>query len=259
MRLPHLALPLLLLLALAPLAAPAAPAPKALGVDWTQKVGCDGVLPREGTFTDPADPALLVQVDSFCAAERETGPVAGEMTDCARPTYGLLSYKWYVPYTAQVDTRNPDSLPRADVLAAFEAAFETWDAATSREIMGPVMEAGNGASAGVLDGVHQIGWKPLAGGTLAVTVTWFAPTIGRPALESDAAYNTNYPWGFGASGRYDVQGIAAHEAGHAFGLGDLYAGADACLTMYGYGYEGDTKARTLGEGDLLGIRHLYGA
>lgn len=256
MRLPHLAASLLLLLALATVATSAAPAPApAARVDWSQAVGCDGSLPREGTFAEPAHPALLVQVDAFCADE---APALAAATDCARTTYGLLSYKWYVPYAAQVDTRNPSGLPDADVLRAFQDAFATWDAATGAAIAGPIIQAGDGAHAGTLDGVHQIGWKPLAGGTLAVTITWYAPTLGRPALESDAAYNTNYAWGFGASGRYDVQGIATHEAGHAFGLGDLYNSADACLTMYGYGYEGDTKSRTLGDGDILGIRHLYG-
>jgi hypothetical protein len=255
-----LTLLLLALLASAPaLAVPEAPAAR---IDWTRLVSCEGPLPRDLETVEPADPALRVRVDSFCADEvalpRASGMAAA--TDCARPTYGLLGYRWVVPYHAQVDPANPSGLPAAGVQAAFQGALDTWDAATAAEIGGAVTLGGSGAQAGTLDGLHQFGWKPLSSGTIAVTITWFAPTIARPAIESDAAYNSGYAWRLdGSAGGFDLQHIATHEVGHTFGLADLYSGADSCLTMYGYGSTGQTHARTLGDGDITGLRVLYGA
>lgn len=261
MRLLPPTLLLLTLLAAAPaLAVPDAPAAR---VDWTQLVSCDGPLPRDAEFVEPSDPTLRVRVDSFCADEAlpmAPATAASITTDCARPTYGLLGYRWVVPYGAQVDATNPSGLPASGVQAAFQAALDTWDDGTGAEIASAVTLGGSGAAAGTLDGVHQFGWKPLASGTIAVTTTWFAPTALKPAIESDAAYNSNYAWRLdGSAGGYDLQHIATHETGHTFGLKDLYDAADACLTMYGYGSTGQTHARTLGDGDLAGLRVLYGA
>lgn len=260
MRLLPPALALLVLLASVPaLAVPSAPAPR---VDWTRLVSCEGPLPRDAEFVEPADPSLRVRVDSLCADEVDLGRATGASaaTDCTRPTYGLLGHRWVVPYGAQADPANPSGLAAEGVQAAFQAALDTWDAATGAEIAGVVTLGGSGAQAGTLDGVHQFGWKPLSSGTIAVTITWFAPTIARPAVESDAAYNSGYAWRLdGSAGGYDLQHIATHETGHTYGLADLYASADSCLTMYGYGSTGQTHARTLGDGDVAGLRVLYGA
>jgi len=51
-----------------------------------------------------------------------------------------------------------------------------------------------------------------------------------------------------------VQDIATHEFGHWVGLDDLYLSLDRDLTMYGYGAGGELKKRTLGTGDITGVR-----
>jgi hypothetical protein len=61
----------------------------------------------------------------------------------------------------------------------------------------------------------------------------------------------------GVAGRYDVQNIGTHEAGHTFGLGDLYDSTDSEETMYGYGSLAETKKRTLEWGDRAGVAALY--
>lgn len=71
--------------------------------------------------------------------------------------------------------------------------------------------------------------------------------------------NTYYGWSLsGEAGKMDVQNIMTHEFGHWCGLDDLYNDADYWLTMYGYSNYGITYQRTLGLGDINGLKAVYG-
>jgi hypothetical protein len=71
--------------------------------------------------------------------------------------------------------------------------------------------------------------------------------------------NTYYAWSLsGGSGRMDVQSIMTHEFGHWCGLKDLYDNAYYWLTMYAYADYGQTWRRSLGIGDINGLRRVYG-
>jgi hypothetical protein len=61
----------------------------------------------------------------------------------------------------------------------------------------------------------------------------------------------------GSDGSYDYPGVGAHEFGHAIGLSDLDDSGK--LTMHFQGTLGYTGQRTLGRGDILGARALYGS
>ena len=78
-------------------------------------------------------------------------------------------------------------------------------------------------------------------------------------IHNDIAMNGyNYMWSdAGASGRYDVQDIAAHELGHNLVLADLYSSGDYWKTMYGYSSLGETYKRDLDADDIAGIRYIY--
>ena len=59
--------------------------------------------------------------------------------------------------------------------------------------------------------------------------------------------------------KYDVHSIAAHEAGHFLGLAHVDAEADLVLVMYPGTKRNEIQDRTLGAGDVLGVRALYPA
>lgn len=170
------------------------------------------------------------------------------ITDCTSTRYVTAGWFWTAPYSARADNH----------ASVFNAAGNTWDAATGASIFGGIT-SGSGP-AGVLDGVNQIRFESLgASTTIAVTTTWYYRGSGQ-AVESDGQYNTFYSWSTsGAAGAMDVQNIATHEIGHTFGLNHPKGPGSGCLTMYAYANTGETMKRTLGDGDILGIRAIYGA
>ena len=175
----------------------------------------------------------------------------GGLTDCTATNYRAGGWSWSTPWSATASA----------FVAEFAAAGAAWQAETSAPIFAGVT-FGNTATAGTYDGVNQIDFANLgSGGTIAVTTTWYYRGSGE-AVESDAQYNTYYAWATdGSSGAMDVLNIATHETGHTFGLDHPKGqeGKIGCLTMYAYGAYGETDKRTLGDGDILGLRALYGA
>jgi hypothetical protein len=92
----------------------------------------------------------------------------------------------------------------------------------------------------------------LCGGA-ALACTW---TFNRPITETDQRYNSAFRWSTtGRAGTYDLESAAAHETGHSIGLG--HTSASAFLTMYPQICAGCKRARTLGRGDVRGLRALY--
>lgn len=222
-------------------------------VDWSAHASC-APGERESRRAFVERPGVEVVVHALCDL---TGTGALPSSDCSATTYDLAGWRWSAAHASKVDATG-SNLPASGVLAAFRASAVTWDDATSAPLSSSIDLGGKGRDAGRYNGIDQFGFKRLQPTTLAVTTTWYYTSTGL-AVESDAAYNTRYAWSLtGESTKMDLQDIATHELGHTWGLGDLYDAADACLTMYGYGSKGDTHARTLGDGDHLGLHALYG-
>lgn len=107
------------------------------------------------------------------------------------------------------------------------------------------------------NGVNEAGWVDLGGraadGSLTLGVTWFNfRTRGGPFAapqEADVALNSSATWG---QGGFDVETVAAHEMGHAAGLGHS---SDSAALMYAW-YQG-ARSPLLGSDDVAGISALY--
>jgi hypothetical protein len=104
----------------------------------------------------------------------------------------------------------------------------------------------------------------LESGTVAQTCWWSTPTPGfkNDLVEADVRYNTtdydftDNPTSSSCSNKYDVRSVGTHEAGHVFGMGHVGSGHSE-LTMYTNSFTCTAKARTLGKGDVLGLRSIY--
>ena len=134
----------------------------------------------------------------------------------------------------------------------------TWDAV--RDIFGAPEAGPIPAFDGELDGLNtaQLGFYP-NNNVIAVTVVWgifMGPPRGRELVEWDMLLNNQFSFGDGDPALMDTENIAAHELGHAAGLGHP---PDECTeeTMYAFARVGETKKRTLEAGDIVGILELY--
>ena len=103
-------------------------------------------------------------------------------------------------------------------------------------------------------------------GALAVTCFWTAtdPVVEQSFIvQADIRFKKSAPWTTrpgrnSCSNSYDIEGVMTHERGHAFGLGHPSAARrHALLTMYPMAFPCSGNARTLGLGDVKGLRRLY--
>ena len=74
-------------------------------------------------------------------------------------------------------------------------------------------------------------------------------------MDTGDALTTNLP--DGCTDRWDFEGAVTHEMGHAYGLAHTGSG-HANLTMQHLLRPCSTYARTLGLGDWLGMKKMYG-
>jgi hypothetical protein len=110
------------------------------------------------------------------------------------------------------------------------------------------------------DNTNTVSFEPLNEAypnAIAITFYWYYRGS-KELVETDTVFNNDLPWSVtDESTKYDLQNIATHEFGHWLLLGDLYSLRDSALTMYGYGYLGETDKSTLGKGDISGINRIY--
>jgi hypothetical protein len=121
----------------------------------------------------------------------------------------------------------------------------------------PLYQGPNGLAAGTLDHVNTVDKGSVAAfgceGTLACTAVCYDA---NGAVEADIRFSDQVRWSdSGERGAYDYRSVATHEFGHFIGLSDLHDSPN--LTMYYATQAGSTDPRTLGRGDVLGLRQLY--
>jgi hypothetical protein len=150
-----------------------------------------------------------------------------------------------------------------DILRAMELGAQAWDLTKDSCEFGdittitPVYEGATDLLAGAQDNVNTVDQGSMASfgceGALACTQVWYAAT---GAVEADIRFSDRVRWSTsGKSGAYDYRSVATHEFGHFIGLSDLHDSPN--LTMYYATDTGSTGPRTLGRGDVLGLRQLY--
>ena len=112
-----------------------------------------------------------------------------------------------------------------------------------------------------VDHRNTVGFVRQRPGVVAGTCTLTAWNDPHKIVDADIAINSRY-WFTAAVGpncrdRYDLRSVLTHEFGHAVGLADVDPTYHYWMTMGGSIGHCTTFKRTLGAGDVLGLRRLY--
>jgi len=165
-----------------------------------------------------------------------------------------------LPVNYVINPSNPQNLDEGFVTSAISTSAETWDAATSKELMNDVYVVDYSASYGIQNYKNTLAFGNYpTEGVIAVTSIWWNPAT-KAIVEFDILFDTDFTWGDATidATKMDLQNIAVHELGHGVGLGDIYDTVCSDVTMYGYSTEGETKKRSLEQADIKGLQTLYG-
>jgi len=169
--------------------------------------------------------------------------------------------KWTtLPVNYVINPTNPQGLAETFIDGAVFNSAETWDAATSKELMNNTFTTDGTAAYGVQNYKNAIVFGNYStAGVIAVTSVWYNTRLGK-IVEFDMMFDTDWVWGDATVDptKMDLQNIATHELGHAVGLADAYNSACSAATMYGYSDYGDVQKRTLESPDIKGLQTLYG-
>jgi len=179
--------------------------------------------------------------------------------------------KWNVPEDYLLNPSNNDALDENYVVGRIAQSMASWEKEAGNEIFG-VKTVGviDGADTSSTDGKNEIFFGNIASeGALAVTIVWYergGPPSQRDIVEYDMIFDDgDYIWddvGLTSetylvnTAAFDFWGVAAHEIGHAAGMDHPN---NSCLeeTMFASATNGETKKRTLHDGDKAGILDLF--
>lgn len=205
---------------------------------------------------------------SLSAKENKFAVVGGaqgkiSLSSLASSGYSYDGFHWAVsdlPIKYYINENGtPDIAGTAEEFAGVQKSFQAWkdDSGSYMDYMYLGTTNRNGLQQ---DGFNVVSWQSIdgPGGTLAETYFWYNP-VSKLIFEFDMVFDEDEAWSAsGEVGKFDIQNVGTHEAGHTLVLNDLYDPADGEETMYGYSYPGETKKRDLYTGDIAGIRFIYG-
>src|SRR5205809_3400074 len=168
--------------------------------------------------------------------------------------YVLSGPTWSQPETAyRINTANLD-LPALSVETAVRSGADVWEqqsAAFRFVYPGPSSQTTN-----TNDGINLVMFRNASSGSAIATTYWWSS--GSRIIDADIVF---WDGGFrffagstGCSGGFYIEDIAAHEFGHALGLGHS---TSPNATMYPSVSSCNTSNRTLDADDIAGVLALY--
>jgi len=222
------------------------------------------VTPKQKSAKPPCDN------DGVCEpGEKKNCP------DCKQPdngtdtsgchTFLARGAKWKTLEPYVVNPENTRGVDPGSIVSILASSIDKWELAAEADILGSgeVTPDTLAADTESPDNLNEVYFADVdQAGAIAITIVWgifSGPPRARELVEWDQVYDdVDFDWSDdGSPGKMDFENIATHELGHSVGLGDLYDTKCSEQTMYGYASLGETKKRTLEDGDIEGVHRLY--
>ena len=228
-----------------------------------------GVLPIAFAANRPGNGRVLTRIKFIHYRKGHVKPPwanggGGKKDDEGYYTYLSKGARWKVLEDFSLNPGNTEGLSEAFVEAAVAGAMAEWEAYGGTIFGALDIDYGAVYDEDVTDDVNSVSFGTIEDpNIIAVANVWgyfTGPPATRELVEADVLFNQAYfDWGDADFDPeiMDLFNIAAHEIGHAAGMGDVYLSGAALETMYGYSDEGETNKRDLYTGDIAGITKLY--
>ena len=186
-------------------------------------------------------------------AERMNQPRCGCPDTVA---FAAAGQKWSTTNLRYAFQNFSSDLPSATIVTAIEQAFALWAAETPLRFTQVAMAAGPEIIIRFVSGDHGDG-APFdgAGGVLAHAFFPPTPPNAPTAIQGDTHFDDAETWTVTVpppAGQFDLVTVAAHEFGHALGLGHSSVAGAIMEPFYGGPH------RFLSADDIAGIQSLYG-
>ena len=239
--------------------------------------GGDGgwyLAPLSGTTTT-STPATIVSSSPGTTPLTASPARAGDPPACKDRTFNLERHKWQKALRYHVNlSKMPKRFHKKTVIKQIKAANGHMRKGTNscgkpklktprsrylgRTSKKPNVTAG-GPTCGKGNTTNVVGFANLPGGLLGWTCYWYigGRMVGTDMLiDNGPSLATKLP--SQCSNLWDFEGTVTHEWGHSYGMGHTGDG-HSNLTMQHLLTPCSTYARTLGLGDWLGMKKMYGA
>ena len=159
-----------------------------------------------------------------------------------------------VPAVYSINTTNLD-LPDASVETAVRAGADVW-ATQSGANVGFAYAGRSTQTTNTNDGINLVVFRNASSGSAIATTYWWSS--GSHIIDADIVFWDGafqfFAGSTGCSNGFYIEDIAAHEFGHALGLGHSTSPA---ATMYPSTASCDMRNRTLDADDIAGVLALY--
>ena len=172
----------------------------------------------------------------------------------------LFDLKQYnLPINYVINPSNSQGISENLIINTIQSSADTWNDERKEELFNGFTLDYN-ISRPMFDGKNSIAFSDIFLDTsIIASASLYTEIDSDNIAEFDIALNSKIPFGDASSNPnvIDLQSIITHEFGHALGLNDIYDSECSNVTMYVYGFFGDTQKRTLEKPDIKGIKKIY--